>query len=203
MGKSGAIGRKLAVLFLALALHRFSCIRLRCLWRLGVLTQDDVLLALSYSGESDELVSILPVIVRIGVDIISIVGNLESTLARYSQSVLDVNVEREACPFNLAPTAMQRLCWRLGMLRLLLCRSAGSPKRISQKYIRWFAWQKASAAVSDVMRTGDAIAVVSEDALVRDTVQHHQSPCRISLCCGYRRDAVRVHNRWRYPPRAA
>lgn len=185
MGKSGAIGRKLAGTFSSTGtpsvfLHPAEGVH----GDLGVLTQDDVLLALSYSGESDELVSILPVIARIGVDIISIVGNLESTLARYSQSVLDVNVEREACPFNLAPTASTTAMLALGdALALAVMQVRRFTKEDFAKiHPAGSLGRRLLLRVSDVMRTGDAIAVVSEDALVRDvlfsiTKAHAGSAC--------------------------
>ena len=106
MGKSGAIGRKLAGTFSStgtpsLFLHPAEGIH----GDLGMVTANDVVLALSNSGESEEIVKILPAIGRIGAKMIAMVGRPNSTLSRYAHIVLDVSVECEACPLDLAPTA--------------------------------------------------------------------------------------------------
>ena len=106
IGKSGAIGHKLAGTFSstgtpALFLHPAEGVH----GDLGVLSGQDVLLLLSHSGETDELISIMPVVARIGAKVIAMLGNRSSTIARYSDVVLDVSVEKEACPLGLAPTA--------------------------------------------------------------------------------------------------
>ena len=109
MGKSGAIGRKLAGTFSStgtpsLFLHPAEGIH----GDLGMVTHDDVVLALSNSGETDEIVKILPAIARIGADMIAMVGRPESTLASYARVVLDVAVDCEACPLDLAPPPAPR-----------------------------------------------------------------------------------------------
>ncbi|MCK5851233.1 MAG: SIS domain-containing protein, partial [Kiritimatiellae bacterium] len=81
---------------------------------LGILDEKDVLLALSYSGESDELLAILPVVKRTGVKIITFTGSPDSTLAQSSDIVISVAVEREACPFNMAPTTSTTATLALG-----------------------------------------------------------------------------------------
>lgn len=106
MGKSGAIGRKLAGTFSstgtpALFLHPAEGVH----GDLGVLTENDVLLVLTYSGETDELLSIMPVVKRIGSQVIAMVGNTTSQIADYSDAVLDITVPCEACPLGLAPTS--------------------------------------------------------------------------------------------------
>jgi len=76
-----------------------------CTGDVGIVNDGDVILALSYSGESEELLNLLPALKRFSVKIISITGGVKSSLARHSDIVLNVRVPREACPFNLAPTA--------------------------------------------------------------------------------------------------
>lgn len=106
MGKSGLVGRKIAAtlsstgtpsyfLHPAESTHGDS----------GILTKDDVVIAISNSGETEELLKLLPIIKRMGIQIIAIVGRVNSTLGDRSDVVLDVSVEREACPLNKAPTA--------------------------------------------------------------------------------------------------
>ncbi|MEN6371871.1 MAG: KpsF/GutQ family sugar-phosphate isomerase [Armatimonadota bacterium] len=173
MGKSGAIGRKLAGTFSstgtpALFLHPAEGVH----GDLGVLTGDDVLLALSHSGESDELVSILPVVARIGSKIIAIVGNTESTLARYSQAILDVTVEREACVYNLAPTASTTAQLALGdalALSVMMVRKF-TKDDFARIHPAGALGRRLLLRVSDVMRVGDAVAVVPEDMLLRDVL---------------------------------
>ncbi|MEN6521508.1 MAG: KpsF/GutQ family sugar-phosphate isomerase [Armatimonadota bacterium] len=173
MGKSGAIGHKLAGTFSstgtpALFLHPAEGVH----GDLGVLTGDDVLLALSHSGESDELVSILPVVARIGSKIIAIVGNTESTLARYSQAILDVTVEREACVYNLAPTASTTAQLALGdalALSVMMVRKF-TKDDFARIHPAGALGRRLLLRVSDVMRVGDAVAVVPEDMLLRDVL---------------------------------
>ena len=105
MGKSGLIGRKIAATFCstgttAYFMHPGEAYH----GDLGMLRPDDLAILISYSGETEEVVRLIPSLKRFGVGIISLVGNARSTLARHSDVVLDVSVEREACPNNLAPT---------------------------------------------------------------------------------------------------
>ena len=106
MGKSGLIGKKIAAtltstgtpsyfLHPAESTHGDS----------GIITRDDVVIAISNSGETQELLNLLPLIKRFGVSIIAMTGNMNSTLARVSECVLDISVEKEACPLGKAPTA--------------------------------------------------------------------------------------------------
>jgi arabinose-5-phosphate isomerase len=173
MGKSGSVGRKLAGTFSgtgtpALFLHPAEGVH----GDLGVLTGADVLLALSYSGESEELVNILPAIARIGSQIIAIVGNRASTLARYSQAVLDVSVEREACPFNLAPTASTTAMLALGDALAIAVMEARRFTRedFARIHPGGAIGRQLLLRVSDAMRVGDAVAVVSGDCLLRDVL---------------------------------
>lgn len=106
MGKSGAIARKVAATFASTGTPSFFLHPAEGVHGdLGMVTPEDVVLALSTSGETDELLAILPALKRIGVRLIAMVGRTRSTLAQAADVVLDVSVEREACPYNLAPTA--------------------------------------------------------------------------------------------------
>ena len=115
VGKSYHIGQKIAATFIstgvpAMMLHPSEAMH----GDLGLLQPRDALLALSYSGESDEMVRLLPMIDRAGVPVIALTGNASSTLARHAAVVLDASVEREACPFNMVPTASTSVALALG-----------------------------------------------------------------------------------------
>ncbi len=106
MGKSGHVGRKIAATLAstgtpAMFVHPAEASH----GDLGMIQPQDVVLAISNSGESDELVSILPLVKRLGAPLVAITGRADSTLARHADAVLDGSVEKEACPLNLAPTA--------------------------------------------------------------------------------------------------
>ena len=106
MGKSGHIGRKIAATLASTGTPAFFVHPGEASHGdLGMVTHDDVVLALSNSGESQELSAILPMIKRQGIVLIAITGNAQSTLAQHAHIVLDSAVEKEACPMNLAPTA--------------------------------------------------------------------------------------------------
>ena len=115
VGKSGVIAQKIAQTFtstgtVAIFVHPSDALH----GSLGVVKETDVVLALSNSGETDEILAIMPALKKRGVSVISIVGNLDSTLARTSDIVLDASVDKEACPLNLAPTASTTVALALG-----------------------------------------------------------------------------------------
>ena len=106
IGKSGAVGRKIAATLTSTGSTSVVLDSVDALHGdLGIITDGDVILALSYSGESEELLNLLPAIKRFSVKIISLTGGVKSSLAKHSDVVLNVRVPKEACPFNLAPTA--------------------------------------------------------------------------------------------------
>ena len=106
MGKSGIIGRKMAATFASTGTPSFYLHPAEGIHGdLGMVTADDVVIALSNSGETGEILNILPSLRRIGAKIIAMVGNANSTLAKNADVVLDVGVEKEACPLGLAPTS--------------------------------------------------------------------------------------------------
>ena len=106
IGKSGNVGQKIAATLTstgstAVILNSVDALH----GDLGIINDGDVILALSYSGESEELLNLLPALKRFSIKIISLTGNLKSALARHSDVALNVKVPKEACPFNLAPTS--------------------------------------------------------------------------------------------------
>lgn len=115
VGKSGVIAQKIAQTFtstgtVAVFVHPSDALH----GSLGMVSKGDVVIALSNSGETDEILAILPSIKQRGVPVISIVGNVDSTLSRSSDVVLDASVDKEACPLNLAPTASTTVALAIG-----------------------------------------------------------------------------------------
>jgi arabinose-5-phosphate isomerase len=115
VGKSGIIGQKIAATMTsagtaALYLHPSDALH----GGLGIVQQDDVVIVLSNSGETDEIVAMLPYLKNRGVPIVAIVGNVNSTLARRAEAVLDASVDKEACPLNLAPTTSTTVALAIG-----------------------------------------------------------------------------------------
>lgn len=173
MGKSGAIGRKLAGTLAstgspALFLHPAEGVH----GDLGMVTSQDVVIALSNSGETDEIISIVPVIKRIGAKLISILGRTDSALGQYSDVMLDASVEREACPLGLAPTASTTAMLALGDALALAAMEARkfSAEDYAVLHPGGTLGRRLTMRVRDVMRTGDRMATVSKDEIVRDVL---------------------------------
>lgn len=131
---------------------------------LGMVTRDDVFLALSHSGESSEIMAIVPVLKRQGAVLIAITGNAASSLARQADVHLDAGVEMEACPLNLAPTASTTAALALGdALAVALMRARGFTRdEFALSHPGGTLGRKLLTLVRDVMRTGDAIPMVEE-----------------------------------------
>ena len=139
---------------------------------LGMVTASDIVLAISYSGESDEVIRLIPSLRRIGVKIIGMTGKADSSLAKNSDWVYLIDCGREACPFNMAPTTSTTATLALGdALAMVLLEARGFKKEN-------FALLHPAGAigrallfhVKDIMRTGDRLVALSESATVRDAV---------------------------------
>ena len=139
---------------------------------LGILAPADVLVALSYSGESEELKNLVPAVRRLGIPILAVTGNPDSTLGRLSQLVLPCAVEREACPFGIAPTASTTATLALGdALAMTLLRQSGFDREDFAKLHPGGAIGRTLLLrVRDLMRTGEKIAAVAPDAPVSEVV---------------------------------
>ena len=167
MGKSGHIGRKIAATLAstgtpALFVHPGEASH----GDLGMVTANDVLLAISNSGESAEFNAILPVLKRLGVPIVALTGQAQSTLARHATLVLDTHVEREACPLNLAPTASTTAQLALGdALAVALLDARGfRAEDFARSHPGGALGRKLLTHVSDVMRSGDEVPRVAPEA---------------------------------------
>ncbi len=174
MGKSGHIGRKIAATLAstgtpAMFVHPAEASH----GDLGMIKPVDVVLAISNSGESDELVAILPVLKRQGVPLIAMTGGLQSSLARHADVVLDSSVEKEACPLNLAPTASTTAQLALGdALAVALLDARGfKPEDFARSHPGGSLGRRLLTHVGDVMRSGDAVPRVGPEASFSELMQ--------------------------------
>lgn len=174
MGKSGHVGRKIAAtlsstgtpsyfLHPAESTHGDS----------GIITREDVVIAISNSGETAELMNLLPLIERFGVKMIAMTGKKESTLGRKSDVVLDVSVEKEACPLGKAPTASTTATLAMGdAVAICLLKKRGFTEEDFLMFHPSGALGRGVLYhVSDLMITGDRIPVVNENNNFHDTIQ--------------------------------
>jgi arabinose-5-phosphate isomerase len=167
MGKSGHIGRKIAATLAstgtpAMFVHPAEASH----GDLGMIQSIDVVLAISNSGESEELTAILPVLSRQGVPLVAITGGVQSTLGRHARITLDSSVAQEACPLNLAPTASTTAQLALGdALAVALLDARGFKEEdFARSHPGGALGRKLLTHVSDVMRRGDAIPQVGPEA---------------------------------------
>lgn len=167
MGKSGHIGRKIAATLAstgtpAMFVHPAEASH----GDLGMITPLDVVLALSNSGEAQEIIAILPLLKRLGVRVISMAGNAESTMAQHADVWLDTAVDKEACPLNLAPTASTTAQLALGdALAVALLDARGfRAEDFARSHPGGALGRKLLTHVEDVMRSGNAIPHVGSEA---------------------------------------
>lgn len=173
IGKSGNIGRKIAA---TLTSTGSTCVVLDSVdalhGDLGVINDGDLILALSYSGESEELLNLLPAMKRFAVKFVAFTGNPKSTLARHSDWVLNVKVPKEACPFNLAPTSSTTAMLVMGdALAMAVLQARGFKQSDFAKYHPSGSIGRAMLLrVGDIMRTGQRNAVAGENVTVREAL---------------------------------
>jgi len=174
MGKSGIVGRKVAATLAstgtpAYFLHPAEGVH----GDIGMLARGDVVLALSNSGETDEVLAVLPAIKRLGIPLVLLTGTPGSTLARQADVVVDVGVSEEACPINLAPTSSTTAALAMGdaLAMALLDLRGLRPEDYAALHPRGALGWKALFRVSDLMHTGAALPVVSEHATMKEAVE--------------------------------
>jgi arabinose-5-phosphate isomerase len=170
MGKSGHIAGKIAATLASTGTPAFFLHPAEAgHGDLGMITRGDVLLALSNSGETAELVALLPQVKRLGVPLIAITGNASSTLAQRADVVLDARVPLEACPHNLAPTASTTAALALGdALAVALLEARGfSAEDFARAHPGGTLGRQLLLLVADVMRTGTAIPRISSSASLK------------------------------------
>ena len=169
MGKSGHIAGKLAATLASTGTPSFFMHAAEASHGdIGMITRADVILAISNSGETPEVLLLIPHVSRLGVPLIAVTGNAKSSLARAANAHLDVSVAEEACPLNLAPTASTTATLALGdALAVALLEARGfTSQDFARSHPGGALGRKLLLHVADVMRSGDNLPVVSPDALL-------------------------------------
>jgi len=166
MGKSGHVARKISATLASTGTPAFFMHPAEASHGdLGMITAQDLLLAVSNSGETQEIVTILPLVKRMGAPLVSMTGKPASTLARAADVHLDISVEEEACPMNLAPTASTTATLAMGdALAVALLESRGfTAEDFARSHPSGTLGKRLFLRVADVMHTGDAIPAVTPD----------------------------------------
>jgi len=173
IGKSGHIGNKIAATLAstgspAFFMHPGEASH----GDIGVITKKDVVIALSYTGNTDEILAILPVIKLLGVPLISITGNPNSTLAKIADINLNVNIEKEACPLGLVPTSSTTATLAMGdALAVALLETRGfTAEDFARSHPGGTLGKRLLLRVDNLMRTGDAIPKVKKDVLLAEAL---------------------------------
>lgn len=170
MGKPGFIAQKISATLSStgtpsIYLHPAEALH----GDLGRITKDDIILALSNSGETEEIVKFLPIVKKIGAKLVAMVGNTKSTLARNSDYLLDVSVNKEACPLGLAPTTSTTAMLAMGdcLAVALLDKKGFREKDFAFYHPGGILGKRLILKVGDIMRTGGANPVVKDNATVK------------------------------------
>lgn len=174
VGKSGHVGRKIAATMAstgtpAMFVHAAEAMH----GDLGMITRSDVLVALSYSGETAELLTIVPTLKREGTPLVALTGNAGSSLARHADVHLDVRVDKEACPLNLAPTSSTTAMLALGDALAVACLDARGfgPADFARSHPGGALGRRLLTKVADVMVKGSDIPAVPETASVMEAIR--------------------------------
>ena len=173
MGKSGHVSNKIAATLASTGTPAFFMHPAEASHGdLGMITSQDLLLAISYSGETAEVVTILPMVKRMGAKLLSMTGNPKSTMAQAADVHLDISVEEEACPLKLAPTASTTATLAMGdALAVALLEKRGfTAEDFARSHPSGSLGKRLLLRVSDVMRTGDRIPAVNAGVTLRDAL---------------------------------
>lgn len=172
MGKSGIIARKIAATFASTGTPAFFVHAAEAQHGdLGMITSHDAVLALSHSGETDEVCGLLPTIKRLGATVIAMTGNPKSTLGRYADITLEVPVKQEACPLNLAPTASTTAALALGdALAVVTLKQRGFREEDFARVHPAGSLGRKLMRVADVMHTGSELPLVDKSASLREAI---------------------------------
>jgi arabinose-5-phosphate isomerase len=173
MGKSGLVGRKIASTFAsigvpALFLHPAEGAH----GDAGMVTRGDTVVALSNSGETEELLKLLPAVRRLGVPLISLTGNLKSSLAQWSDVSLDVGVAEEACPLDLVPTSSTAAAMAMGdaLAMALLEKKGVRPEDFASHHLGGSLGKRLLLQVKDLMHSGEKLPAVKIGAPFKDVI---------------------------------
>lgn len=183
MGKSGHIGRKMAATFSstgspAIFVHPAEA----CHGDMGMVTANDTIIAISNSGESEEIARILPLIKRMGVPLITLTGNPQSSLAKAATVNLNVAVAQEACPLGLAPTTSTTVTLVMGdaLAIALLEAHEFSAEDFARSHPGGKLGRRLLIKIEDIMHSGDDIPIVSEQATVKEALME-MTRCRLGM----------------------
>jgi len=171
MGKSGHIGNKIAATLASTGTPAFFVHPAEASHGdLGMITSQDVVLALSYSGETDEIITILPLVKRLGAKLVSMTGKPKSTLAKAADAHLDVSIAEEACPLKLAPTASTTATLAMGdALAVALLENRGfTAEDFALSHPSGSLGKRLFLRVDDIMRTDEAVPKVLPGVTLRD-----------------------------------
>lgn len=173
IGKSGNVGAKIAATLTstgstAVVLNSVDALH----GDVGIVNDGDIILGLSYSGESEELLNLLPALKRFSVKIISFTGNLKSSLARHSDISLNARVPKEACPFNLAPTSSTTAMLVMGdALAMAVLDARGFTKKdFAKRHPSGAIGRAMLLKVGDIMRSGERNAIARETLTVKEAL---------------------------------
>jgi len=173
MGKSGHVSNKIAATLASTGTPAFFMHPAEASHGdIGMITNNDLLLAISYSGETEEVITILPVVKRMGAKLLSMTGNPESTMAKLADAHLDISVTEEACPLNLAPTASTTATLAMGdALAVALLKNRGfTVEDFARSHPSGNLGKRLLLRVADVMRVGNRVPAVSADVTLRDAL---------------------------------
>ncbi|MDA1001522.1 MAG: KpsF/GutQ family sugar-phosphate isomerase [bacterium] len=184
MGKSGLIGQKISATLASVGSPSFFMHPAEGRHGdLGMVTRDDVVIAISYSGETEELISLLPVFARLGTPVVALTGGMASTLAKEADVVLDVSVEREACPLDLTPTASSTATLAMGdALAMAVLEASGFKEDDFARFHPGGALGRRLIRVNDLMCTGDAVPCVQVSTPL-SVILREMSAKRLGMTC--------------------
>jgi len=172
LGKSGIIAKKIAATFASTGTPAFFVHAAEAQHGdLGMITRQDAVLALSHSGETEEVLALLPTIKRLGIPLIAMTGRRDSSLAKYADMVLHIDVRQEACPMNLAPTASTTAALAMGdALAVVVLGQRGFKPEDFARYHPAGSLGKRLMRVGDLMHTGDELPLVAPSTSLRETI---------------------------------
>jgi arabinose-5-phosphate isomerase len=173
VGKSGQIAQKMASTLSstgsrAVFIHPVEAMH----GDLGMMYDDDVFIGLSYSGETDELLKVIPAVKRLGLEVLSLTGNVDSSLGKSSSVSLPCKIDSEACPFNLAPTTTTTAMLALGDALAMVLMEVHDFKinDYGKLHPSGAIGRAITLTVEDLMRTGERVAVIETETLIQDAV---------------------------------
>lgn len=173
MGKSGIIGEKIAATFRSVGVPAFFLHPAEGVHGdLGLVGKDDVAIVISKSGETEEILRLIPILKEIGVAVIAITGNTKSQLAKLSDIVLDSSVKEEACPYDLAATTSSTAALALGdaLVVAMIYKKQFKPEKFAFFHPGGMIGKKLRTKIAEVMLTGTYVPIISEDSSMKEAV---------------------------------